>query len=677
VHLKDQYGNNLVASGGTVTLAKTAGNLTAVTDNNNGTYTATLTSATTAGASTITGKIGAASITDNEVVTFTPGAATTANSTIAVSPASIVANGITSSTITVQLKDANNNNLTATGGTVTLTTTLGTLGGVSDNSNGTYTATLTSATTTGTAIINGKLNTISLTDSKTVAFTPGTAVIGTSTITASPLSIVADNVTTSTITVQLKDQFGNNLNTSGGVVTLSTTSGTLSAVTDKNDGTYTAILTSATIIGTATISGKVNGSLITSTATVTFTPGVAVTGTSTIAVSPNSITADGASTATVTVQLNDAYGNNLTTNGGTVVISSAGGSVGTTSYTSNGQYRGTITAPTLVGGPYTVSATLGGSPITATTSITFVPGDGTIQNSTVSVDHSTIIADGTSTATVTVQLKDAFSNNLISNIGTVAISCTGGTVGTTGYIGNGQYQAIITSSKIAGGPYVISATLGGSRLSQTTNISFLPGPVSPGTSVINVTPNLIIANGFSTAIATVQMKDVNGNNLTTNGGAVVISCNGGTVVNNGYINNGQYQATITSSDIIGPYIVSFTLNGSSVGTATANISFIAGTVKITYRITGYQLKVQVDNLAYDHAELTVDSRTAVTGKADINGATAFTLPQETGLYTLKIRVYYTMSNGSNYYSDPIIVIYAVRPRYVPGKGDGFGWEMWK
>ena len=51
---------------------------------------------------------------------------------------------------------------------------------------------------------------------------------------------------------------------------LTTTLGTLSAVTDNGNGTYTATLTSATTAGTATISGTLAGTAITDTETVDF-----------------------------------------------------------------------------------------------------------------------------------------------------------------------------------------------------------------------------------------------------------------------------------------------------------------------------------------------------------------------------------------------------------------------
>lgn len=93
----------------------------------------------------------------------------------------------------------------------------------------------------------------------------------TSTISASPSSIVANGTSTSTITIQLKDASGNNLTTSGGTVTVNTTDGTLGAVVDNNDGTYTVILTSDNTAGTATISFDINGTTATNTTTVTLT----------------------------------------------------------------------------------------------------------------------------------------------------------------------------------------------------------------------------------------------------------------------------------------------------------------------------------------------------------------------------------------------------------------------
>src|SRR5208283_4789891 len=75
-------------------------------------------------------------------------------STLTPTSASITANGVSTQVLTVQAKDANGNNLTTGGATVAITKSSGTgsIGSVTDNSNGTYTATITAPTTTGSGV---------------------------------------------------------------------------------------------------------------------------------------------------------------------------------------------------------------------------------------------------------------------------------------------------------------------------------------------------------------------------------------------------------------------------------------------------------------------------------------------------------------------------------------------
>ncbi|NGP87819.1 DUF2341 domain-containing protein [Fodinibius halophilus] len=93
----------------------------------------------------------------------------------------------------------------------------------------------------------------------------------TSLISASPTYIANDGSSTSTITVQLRDSEGNNLQSGGENVSLSTNAGSLGSVTDNSDGTYTATLTSSTNNETATITGTLNSETITDNEEVTFT----------------------------------------------------------------------------------------------------------------------------------------------------------------------------------------------------------------------------------------------------------------------------------------------------------------------------------------------------------------------------------------------------------------------
>lgn len=90
-------------------------------------------------------------------------------------------------------------------------------------------------------------------------------------ITANPNEIKADGTSTSLITVQLYNKAGTLLTLGGQTIVLETNAGKLSNVTDNNNGTYTAKLTSSTSIEIATITGKVNWVDIVDTEQVHFT----------------------------------------------------------------------------------------------------------------------------------------------------------------------------------------------------------------------------------------------------------------------------------------------------------------------------------------------------------------------------------------------------------------------
>src|SRR4029077_13828969 len=116
--------------------------------------------------------------------------------------------------------------------TITRQSGTGTIGTVTDNSNGTYTAIVTSPTTTGSGVFVATLggaNVQSGTGSQTqatVTYPPGSAIAAQSTLTPTSASITADGVSTKTLTVQAKDANGNNLTSSAGAVTITRQSGT-------------------------------------------------------------------------------------------------------------------------------------------------------------------------------------------------------------------------------------------------------------------------------------------------------------------------------------------------------------------------------------------------------------------------------------------------------------------
>ena len=229
------------------------------------------------------------------------------------------------------------------------------------------------------------------------------------------------------ITVQVQDAFGNEQNSGGGVtVKLSSTNsgGTFLAA----DGT-TALATAKTV----TISGGASTAQFTYKDTLASTPtltahddaatltdgtqqetvvaaGMSAANSTVSAFPTNHILADNSQSATITVTLKDGFGNLIA--GKAVAISPNTGTsstIATVSGTTNSKGRATFrvkdgTAETVT---YTASDTDDTIDVTATVAVTF-DSSTTVSptNSTIVLSTSSVTANGSDTATITVTLKD-------------------------------------------------------------------------------------------------------------------------------------------------------------------------------------------------------------------------------------------------------------------------------
>jgi hypothetical protein len=284
---KDSSGTQLTTGGSTVvfslvggTGATGSGTFGTVTDNGNGTYTATFTG-TTVGSNTITATIDGTALTSTPASITITSAADPAQSTVTINPTSIQSGSPT--TVTLTAKDTTGTQLTTGGSTVVFSlgngtgqTGQGTFGAVTDNGNGTYTATFT-GTIQGTNTITATIDGTALTSTApTVTITPGP--IDPSQTTVAVATSPIPNLGQTTVTLTAKDASGNQETTGGATVVFSlasggTAAGTFSQVTDNGNGTYTATFTASTA-GTSTIDALINTQQVTSTppATITVTP---------------------------------------------------------------------------------------------------------------------------------------------------------------------------------------------------------------------------------------------------------------------------------------------------------------------------------------------------------------------------------------------------------------------
>src|SRR5690554_302288 len=318
----------------------------------------------TPGLVTITGTVNGHAIDSTATIEVSVGAASPDTSTITADAEAITTDG--AATITVQLKDAKHNNLTDGGDEVTLATDAGEQLEVEYAGDGAYTATF-EPKTPGLVTITGTVNGDAIDSRATIKVSVGSASPDTSTITADPEAITTDE--TALITVQLRDAKGNELVDGDDTVTLTTTHGTLTPVTDNGDGTYTAVF-SATTPGTATISGNVNSADMIDTVDIEVSVGKANTLTSTVTSGEASITA-GEST-TITVQLKDAHGNALVTGGDSVELETDLGTVTPVVDNDDGTYTATFSST--ASGTATIAGKLNGQEIASFVEVEVLPG---------------------------------------------------------------------------------------------------------------------------------------------------------------------------------------------------------------------------------------------------------------------------------------------------------------
>lgn len=285
--------NNPV-SGKAVTLAKSAGPGAPVvtgpapaTTGANGQTTFTVKS-TTAGADTFqTTDTTDSSLAINQTasVTFTGGAVNAAHSTVSASPGTVASDGITPSTITVTLKDINDNPVG--GKVVALARSAGpgnpvitgpapaTTGATGQTTFTVKSTTVGSDTFQATDTSDGNLV---ITQTASVAFAAGAVSAGLSTVSASPGTVAGDGSAASTITVTLKDANSNLV--SGKVVTLAKSAGpgapVIAGPAPATTGTngQTAFTVKSTTNGTDTFQATdtTDSVVVSQTANVSFTP---------------------------------------------------------------------------------------------------------------------------------------------------------------------------------------------------------------------------------------------------------------------------------------------------------------------------------------------------------------------------------------------------------------------
>ena len=530
-----------------------------------------------------------------------PVAPVTNSSVVTASPTSIVANGTSTSTITVQLKNSSNVNLTTSGGVGVITTSLGTISSTVDNNDGTYTAILTSPISSGTATLGFNLSGITSSSTASVEFTPMVAPLTPGSINGSTsscsttagltysVSPVANAATyiwvvptgwtitagqgTYSITVTA-GSFGQNGNISVSASNIIGTSG-LSTLAVTVSLPKTITLSSASLSDAQTVC--INTAISSITYSTTFATGATVTN--------------------LPTGLNYSWTNNLLTISGTPSVA---GSAQT--YTIN-----------LTGGCGVITTT-GTIAVTANNTVARTSAAETdaqavcINTAIVPITYSTTGATGATVSNLPTGLSGIWANNLITISGTptVAVSLltytielTGGcgVVTTTGTITVSANNTAARSSAVATVTQTVCINSAISTITYATtgatgaNVSNLPSGVT--SSWLN---NILTISGTPTVAGSAQTYTVNltgGCGVFTTTGTIEVTANNtvtrtsaaATVAQTVCINSAITSITYSTTGATGASFIG--LPAGVTGQWSNNVITISGTPTVSVAAQSY------------------------------------------------------------------------------------------
>lgn len=393
------------------------------------------------------------------------------------------------------------------------------------------------------------------------------------TILASPNPVAVGSSTV--ITVSVTDAYGNNVADST-LVSLTSSVGTIDGQPAGTliQGTTTAgkmvkTLLPGTQVGTAALVATSDG--IQGSASLPINPGPPAA--MTVTASPDSISVVGAETSTITANIIDQYGNPINPTSVTFAttlgsINNQGSSAVVTS--NNGQaiasLKGTVTGVANL----TVTA---GSVVDSSKSVTLISGPPA--QLTLIASPTSIVANGVSTSTLTLTMRDQ-NDNLVNRSVPVTVTTTAGELtggGQSYYQTTNTGQVILTLTSITQTTLANVQALAGS-LNTDVGVNFVSGP--PAKITLEVTPASVYANGTNTTQLKASVRDAY-DNLVSTPASVTLAAAEGTIIGgaSGSTTNGVFSRNLQTNTALGTIPLTVTVVGLATPTY-GTVEFVTG-----------------------------------------------------------------------------------------------------
>jgi hypothetical protein len=522
-------------------------------------------------------------LTQEPAIAFVAGAVSPSSS-VSVNPQTgVLADGADAATVTLVLEDAHGNPVSGLTNSdfaiaVTGSAQAGTVS--AGTPPGTYAFEVTN-TVAETVTVTVTARSVQLTQQPMITFVGGGVSASASTVIASPATgVTADGLAASTVTVTLVDGGGAPVTglTSGDFVLAATGSAVAGAISEASPaGTYTFAVTN-TVAETVTLTVTASGVQLTQQPTIGFVAGAVAASMSNVSAAPaTGVIADGSAASTVTVTLADTNGNavgGLSGGAFAVVTTGSAQASAVTESTTPGTYTFTVTdtLPETI----TVTVTADNVLLTQNPTIEFVQaGISALQSTVVANPATNVTADGVTASVVTVSVLDGGGNRvggLVSGDFTVAVSDGGiaGSVTRSGPAGVFQFPVTDTAAETV----TVMVTVKSVLLNAQPTIEFVPGAVSPA-STVSVSPSTgVTADGSDASTVTVALRDAKGNPI---GG---LSDADFTITVDGVTTPAQ-RGVATESGTAGTYTFAVTHTVAEVVTVTVTV----GSVQLTAQPT--------------------------------------------------------------------------------------------